>query len=75
MEFAVATVEFWQAHGFDVDSWRKSVDGTKALVHLEYARVLIPNIKDNPDVQVYAAPSAKFDELLSSLEWASNEVV
>ena len=68
MEFCIATVEYWQSVGFDRTNWRKSVDGTKAMVHSEYAKVLV-DVENNPNVEVYLSPSREFTELLSSDEW------
>lgn len=75
MEFAIATIQFWQGHGFDCLEWRKSVDGTKALVHLEYALMLIPDARNLEEVQVYNTPSATFSELINASEWTSVEVM
>ena len=75
MKFAIASIEFWQNAGFSVDSWRKSVDGTQALVHLEYAKILIPDAEANPNVTVYNSPSAEFSELLASEVWAEPEAI
>lgn len=73
MKFAIALISFWQNAGFNVDSWRKSVDKTKALVHLEYAKVLVPDAETNPEVTIYTAPSEEFSDLLNSEEWALQE--
>lgn len=73
MKFAIALISFWQNAGFNVDGWRKSVDKTKALVHLEYAKVLVPDAETNPEVTIYTAPSEEFSDLLNSEEWAQEE--
>ena len=75
MKFAIASIEFWQSVGFNVDNWRKSVDKTKALVHLEYAKVLVPDAETNPEVTIYTAPSEEFTELLTSEEWTEPESI
>ncbi len=72
MEFCIATVAYWQSVGFDCTNWRKSVDGTKTMVHSEYARVLV-DVKDNPNIATYLAPSLEFTELLNSPEWTEVE--
>lgn len=72
MEFCIATIEYWQSVGFDCTNWRKSVDETKAMVHSEYAKVLV-NIRDNPNVEIYLSPSRELTELLSSAEWTEGE--
>ena len=72
MEFCIATIEYWQSIGFDCTNWRKSVDETKAMVHSEYAKVLV-NIRDNPNVEIYLYPSREFTELLNSDEWTEKD--
>lgn len=73
MDFCIATVAFWQSHGFDTSNWRKSIDGTLALVHKEYAAVLVPDIAENEAVQVYRSPSAELDGVLASDVWSRGE--
>jgi len=70
MEFCIASVAFWQSHGFDTSSWRKSVDGTLALVHRTYAEVLVPDVDEREEVQVYRSPSVEFDAVLASDVWS-----
>ena len=69
MEFCIATVQFWQSHGFDTSSWRKSVDGTMALVHRAYAEVLVPDIAELDEVTVYRSPSTELDGVLGGEMW------
>lgn len=74
MQFCLATVEYFESHGFDTSGWRKSLDGTKALVHLEYAQTLIPNIlSDIMNVIIYQCPSTDLDNLLNSSQWSVQE--
>jgi len=73
MEFCIATVAFWQSHGFDCTSWRKSVDGTLALVHRAYAEVLVPDIAELDEVTVYRSPSTELDGVLGGVEWSVPE--
>ena len=47
MKFSIATVAFWQSVGFDTTNWRKSIDGTKALVHAKFASVLVDLDNEN----------------------------
>ena len=70
MEFCIASVAFWQSHDFDTSSWRKSIDGTLALVHRTYAEVLVPDVDEWEEVQVYRAPSVEFDAVLASDVWS-----
>lgn len=69
MEFAIATVGFWEERGFNCQKWRKSIDETKALVHLAYAELLIPDIRTHEGIEVHSHPSEEFIALLSSSEW------
>ena len=69
MDFCIATVAFWQSCGFDTSNWRKSIDGTLALVHRTYAEVLVPDIAENEAVTVYRAPSAELDGVLGGEMW------
>jgi hypothetical protein len=73
MDFCIATVAFWQSHGFDTSNWRKSTDGTLALVHKEYALVLVPDVDELDEVQVYRSPSAELDGVLGGVEWSNKE--
>jgi hypothetical protein len=73
MDFCIATVAFWQSHGFDTSSWRKSIDGALALVHRTYAEVLVPDIGELDEVQVYRSPSAELDGVLAGEMWSNNE--
>jgi hypothetical protein len=71
MEFAISTIDYFTSKGFDTTKWRKSSDGTKALVHLEYAMTLIPNARNDNNILIAESPSQGFTNLLNSAEWAS----
>ncbi len=73
MKFAIATVEFWRSVGFDTTKWRKSIDETLALVHLQYAKVLVDDIKNNENIEIYDAHDTKFINLLKSEIWTEIE--
>jgi hypothetical protein len=73
MDFCIASVAFWQSHGFDTSNWRKSTDGTLALVHRTYAAVLVPDTVENEAVTVYRSPSAELDGVLGGVEWSVPE--
>lgn len=70
MKFCIATVQYFQEHGFDTADWRKSIDSTKAIVHMEYAQTLIPGVETDINVKVYECPSIELTNLLNSSEWA-----
>jgi hypothetical protein len=73
MKFCISTIQYFESVGFSTTDWRKSVDGTKAIVHLEYAQTLIPNIETDKNVQIYECPSDELNNLLSSSEWSVKE--
>lgn len=74
MKFVIASIVFLESVGFDVEHFRKNVDGTKALIHSEYAKVLVPDIETNENITIYESPSAVFDNLLQSEEWADASI-
>lgn len=69
MKFAIATVTYFQEHGFDCADWRKSIDGTKTIIHLEFAKTLIPSIETDSNVIMYECPSQELTNTLNSSEW------
>lgn len=71
MKFCIALVTYWQSVGFDTTNWRKSVDGTKAIVHEGYVKVLVPDYETNPNITIYNCPSTELDTLLNSSEWTT----
>lgn len=62
MKFSIATVEFWQSIGFDTTNWRKSIDGTKALVHDKFASVLTD--LNNPNIITLDVDSEEFKQII-----------
>lgn len=72
MIFCIGLVEYFNSIGFDTTDWRKSVDGTKAIVHENFVKVLIP--EGDANLTYYAYPSVELDDLLNSPEW-TNEVI
>lgn len=74
MRFAVGLVTDFEDAGFETSNWRKSIDGTKTIVHDVYAELLLPAVPDsNGDMvkrfEVYDAPSDSLTALLNSPEW------
>ncbi len=69
MKFCIATVAYWSSKGYDTSNWRKNVDGTKAVCHLEYAEILSKNLDDNPNVQIYDLIDPQFKLMMGSEEW------
>jgi hypothetical protein len=70
MKFAIATVENFEKHGFDTTDFRKSVDGTKAIIHQGYVETLVEAVENNEDFTIYTAPSSELTSLLSGSEWS-----
>jgi hypothetical protein len=69
MIFCIASIEYWSSIGFDTTHWRKSNDESKALVHEQFAEVLV-NTSDNANIQRYLCPSEEFSALMNSEEWS-----
>lgn len=69
MKFSIGSLEYFNSLGFDTTNWRKSVDGTKALVHAD-AILLVAS----PDeIELYNHNSPELIELLKSEEWTQKE--
>jgi hypothetical protein len=71
MKFVIGSVNYFTEHGFDTTDWRKSIDGTKIIVHLEYAQTLIPNVETDSNVSIYECPSQELIDLLNNSEWTT----
>lgn len=71
MRFAIGKLEYFNKLGFDTEIWRKSVDGTQALVHAEFALTAA----DKNRLEIYDAQSEAFRALLASPEWTKEEYV
>ena len=69
MKFAIATVAFWEALGYDTANWRKSNDGNQAITELKYAEILGVNLAENPEVKIYFGDSPELLGLLESAAW------
>lgn len=72
MKFCIATIAFWQSVGFDTEQWRKSNDGTKALVHDKFAKALVADVDTNENVLTLDVDSQEFNDLLQA-EWETEE--
>jgi hypothetical protein len=64
MRFCISTIDFWNSIGFNVSNWRKSSNGLKALCHDKFAEVLIENIEDNEDIEIYNIDDESFIQIL-----------
>lgn len=75
MKFVIATITYFNNIGFDTADWRKSIDGTKAIVHENFVKVLLPSVETDINVQVLTCPSAELDALLNSEEWTTKIMI
>lgn len=71
MYFAIGTVEFFEKLGYNTKYWRKTNDGNTTICHLEYAEILVHDLKSNPEVKIVDATEAR--EIVSSKEWVDEE--
>ena len=70
MKFCITTVTYFKSIGFDTTNWRKSVDGTKAIVHDRFIKVIVPEYLTDANIATYECPSDELDALLSNSEWS-----
>lgn len=70
MKFAIASLEYWNALGYDTTHWRKSVDGTLAMCHYNFAV-----LADENEIEVYDVASQEFKDLLASEVWSKQEYI
>ena len=72
MNFVVSTVEFFESLGFNTKYWRKSLDESKTICHLEYAEILVHDLENNENVDVLTTEEAR--DLMATSEWTEEEV-
>lgn len=72
MKFVVALVSYLESLGYDTSGLRKSADGSKAIVHMQYAEILTKNLDTNSNVTIYDRINPDFQALLASEEWNGN---
>lgn len=72
MNFVVSTVEFFESLGFNTKYWRKSLDESKTICHLEYAEILVHDLENNENVTILTTEEAR--ELMATSEWTEEEV-
>lgn len=71
MKFSIATVAFWQSICFDTTNCRKSVDGTKALVHAKFAATLCDIHNEN--ITTLDVDSEEFKQIIINEFTEENE--
>ena len=67
MKFVIANVEFFERLGYSTKYWRKSLDESKTICHLEYAEILVYDLENNDDVTILTTEEAR--ELMATSEW------
>ena len=71
MKFVIAEISFFERLGYNTKYWRKSVDVSKTICHLEYAEILAHDLESNDKVQIVDAPEAS--EIMATDEWSQEE--
>ena len=71
MKFVIAEISFFERLGYNTKYWRKSVDVSKTICHLEYAEILAHDLESNDKVQIVDAPEAS--EIMATDEWSWGE--
>lgn len=69
MKFAIAELSYFDSLGYDTSNWRKSLDGSKAVVHYEFAMILC----DESALDVYNHDDEEFKTILDGPGWMSEE--
>jgi hypothetical protein len=75
MKFCIALVTYFNQIGFDTTDWRKSIDGTKAICHDEFIKVLVPGYLTDANITTYECPSDELEALLNGVDWYVAETV
>ena len=65
MNFAIGNTEYYDSLGFDTSHWRKSVDGTRSVVHYDTVQFLA----DESEITIYRHDDKSFSDLMMSEEW------
>ena len=71
MKFVIAEISFFEILGYNTKYWRKSVDVSKTICHLEYAEILAHDLESNDKVQIVDAPEAQ--DIMATDEWSWEE--
>ena len=71
MKFVIANVEFFERLGYSTKYWRKSLDGSRTICHLEYAEILAHDLDKNENVQIVDASEAQ--DIMATDEWSWEE--
>ena len=75
MNFCISEISYFNSLGFDTTDWRKSIDGTKAIVHDRFIKILAPNYLIDVNITTYQCPSIELDEVLNSINWKTVEEI
>ena len=66
MQFAVAETTLFNQLGFNTDKWRKSLDGTLALVHYDMVKRVL---EQRTEYTLYRHDDETIREVMMSKEW------
>lgn len=66
-KYIIATTEYFQSVGQSTTEWRKSLDLTKAICHIEIAEITMNNLEDNENITILTQDQAI--ELMATPEW------
>lgn len=70
MTFAIGKTDYYQSLGFDTTHWRKSLDGTQAVVHYD----TVQYVAEDSKITLYRHDDKAFKDVMESAEWMEQEV-
>ena len=75
MEFVVATIEFWLDHFVPTSHLAKSWDNKLALMHIEFAEIMVPGVREMPEVRIFEYNTEELNSFLVSEEWIGVQTI
>lgn len=69
MTFAIGQTDYYNTLGFDTTHWRKSLDGTLAVVHYD----TVEHVADVDKLTLYRHDDKAFKDVMQSNEWTEEE--
>ena len=73
INFCISEISYFNSLGFNTTDWRKSTDGTKAIAHDRFIKILVPEYLSDTNIIIYQCPSVELDTILNSEEWTISE--
>jgi len=65
MRFCIAPLSYFNSLGFDTTHWRKSLDESLAICHVEFALTLA----DESMLDIYAHDDPEFLDIINGKDW------